>query len=198
MLRDELFHILKGNRDHVDTQFRNNLNLLVERATHEALVTKSFVVPSKEQQSLCSLLLWAYYRRIYLTQGRYGGLIIVVRDQISLLWLGNLLRAVLGLRDVEIVDLDAKRLCPAMRDNREAAGYSKSRIIHGLPFEGMMSWDINNLTACCNLSESIVLTMAHPSTWSVSATKKGEVARLEDLMDEVFDLSEALAELKKQ
>jgi len=197
MLKDELFHILRGKRDPVDSQFRSNLDLLVGRATHEALTTGTFEVPTQDQQTVCTTLLWAYYRRIYMLKHGYGGLIIVLPDAQALKWVGNLLRGVLGLRDLEATDLDARKLCPAMRDNKEAAGYSKHCIIRGLPFEGMMSWDISNIAACCDLSESIVLTKAHPTTWSVSATKKGDVVHLEDLMSEVFDLKAAIREFKK-
>lgn len=197
MIKKELYHVLRNGRDPADAQFRKNLEILVERATHEALTSKTFTLPNKDQQAICTTVLWAYYRSIYTSKGNFGGVIIVIPDPTCLLWLGNLLKGVIGLRDVEATDLDARRMCPVLRDNKDAAGYSKCRIIRGLPFDSMMSWDISNLAACCDLSESIVLTPTNPATWGVTATKKGDVVRLEDLMGEVFDIKAAVAEFKR-
>lgn len=197
-IETELAHILKGNRDSVDEQFQKNLKLLIDRASHFALVNRTFTVPSKERIQVCTTVLWAYYRMVYFASGDYGGVIIVIEDRETLTWLGNLIIAFLGLRDVEVKTMDAARLCPAMRDNKEAAGYHACRIIYGLPFEGMMSWDVSNLMSCCDLEESFVLTTVHPSKWSVSATKKGDVVDLRKHMPETFDLRAAIAEIRKK
>jgi hypothetical protein len=196
-IETELAHILKGNRDHVDEQFQKNLKLIIDRAAHIALINRAFSVPTKERTQVCSTIFWAYYRMVYFASGDYGGTIIVFQDAETLKWLAHMFAAFLGLRDVEAKFLDAAKACPAMRDNKEAAGYSKCRIITGVPFEGMMSWDITNIMACCDLKESIVLTTKHPSVWDVRATQKGDVIRLETQMPEVFDLKAALDRIRK-
>lgn len=198
MLKDELAHILKGNRDHVDEQFQKNLDLVFGRAVHNAMMSKGLSLPSDERQKVCTSILWAYYRQVYFASGDYGGNIIVFQDADTLKWLAHLLVGFLGLRDVEAKIFDAGKMCPAMRDNKEAAGYNACRIITGLPFEGMMSWDVSNVMACCDIEESIILTTVHPSKWDVRATQKGEVTRIEKFMQEVFDLRAAIAEIKKQ
>ena len=197
MMHDQMRHILKGTRDDVDEQFHKNLNLILGRATHYAMLNRSFSVPSKERIQVCTTMLWAYYREVYFAAGDYGGIIVVFHDQEVLRWFGNLLIGFLGLRDVEARAFDAGRMCPAMRDNKEAAGYHACRIIHGLPFDNMMSWDVSNIMSCCDLEESFILTTVEPSKWSVSATKKGDVVDLRSKMQGTFDLKDSLERIKR-
>lgn len=197
-METELACILKGDRDNVDEQFNKNLKIIIDRAAHHALVSRTFAVPSKQHMQVCTSILWAYYRMVYFASGDYGGVVMVLPDQQTIQWTCNLLIAFLGMRDVEVKTLDAARMCPAMRDNKEAAGYNKCRIITGLPFENMMSWDITNIMACCDLKESIVLTTKPPAVWDIRATQKGDVVRLEGLMPEVFDLRAAIDRIRKK
>lgn len=197
MLKEELVHVLSGNRDHVDEQFSKNNNLILGRVVHAMCSRRGTVTIGQDHMRVASSVLWAYYRHIYYRQANYGSLVIVLPEKGLTDLVAVMIGAVLGMREQEHAVTDAGKLCPAMRDSKEAVPFVHSRLITGLPFDGLMSWDINNLMASCSLPESIFLTTEHPSKWAVTATKKGEVVRVEHSVDEVFDLMATIKEVKR-
>jgi hypothetical protein len=196
MIKDELHHILHGERDSVDDQFSKNLALIAGRSVkYLAPLPRGRRSPSAA--SLAATVLWAYYRSVYHQQSGFGGLMLVLPTVDASYRTAALIAAFLGLRDQEPEITLAHRVCPALRESKDAVTFAKTRIICGLPFSGLMSWDINNLASSCNMAESLVITTERPDTWSISATKKGEVVRMESLVGEVFSLADAFEEIKR-
>lgn len=200
MLADELRHVLsrgtEGSDDR-DEAIAKTLRLVTARASYIAARERGCQTDQNDR-TVAVTLLTAYYRHIYMRSSNYGGICFVCQKPGTLFLLRVLIHSLLGMREIDAEHIDAEVVCPAMRGSKEALPYMPCRLIYGLPFRELMSWDVSNIMSSCDLSESLLFSTSHPSKWDVRASQKGEVIRIERMLSEVVDLSAIVRDMRRK
>lgn len=185
-------------RDAVDEQFRKLWPLVYDSARADSVRRTGGEEATAAHIKVAALLFEAWYRSIYYQKEHYGGTMIIHGNKTVLCWTRLLCSQFLGMRDVEHQHWDAENLSSMMRADKEARNLGvRSVLFYNLPFEGIMSWDLNNLMSACSVEDSLFFSTVPYTRWRVRATGDGSVIDLAKRVD-IANVSSILLRARNQ